>query len=74
MMQIANALEVPPTFFFDGAPTAARIGANKQRPIQDVADFVASKDGNALMKVFVKLTKEIQHGIVHLVAKIAEHK
>lgn len=31
LMQIASALDVPPTYFFDKAPTAAKITASEQR-------------------------------------------
>lgn len=72
IMQIANALEVPPTFFFDGAPTAARIGQNNQSSIRYVDDFVASKDGIKLMKSFARLPKDVQRGVVNLVEKIAD--
>jgi transcriptional regulator with XRE-family HTH domain len=71
MMQIANVLGVPPTFFFEGAPTAARISAKSQGTMDDLAGFLASKDGTALMKAFVKLPKEVRRSVVNLVDKIA---
>lgn len=73
LMQIANALGVEPMFFFVDAPTATRVLRNKN-PMQDVAEFVASKDGIALMKAFGRLPKGVQRSVVKLVAKIAEHE
>lgn len=73
LMQIANALDVEPTHFFVGAPTASRLTAS-QNPMQYVADFVASKDGKALMKAFARLPKDVQRSVVTLVEKIAEHE
>lgn len=73
MMQIANALNVPPTYFFDGAPTAARL-AEDQKPMQYISDFVASTDGNALMKAFARLPNDVQRSVVNLVETIAEYE
>jgi transcriptional regulator with XRE-family HTH domain len=74
LMQIANALGVPPTYFFEGAPTAARLTAGNQKATQYVADFVSSKDGTALMKAFARLPKDVQRSVVMLVKKIAENE
>jgi hypothetical protein len=74
MVQIASVLKVPPTFFFVGAPTAARIVPSKQSSIQYIADFVAPTDGERLIKAFVRLSKEVQRSVVDLVAKIAERE
>lgn len=74
LMQIANALGVEPTYFFVGAPTATRLTAGNQQSMQYVGDFVASKDGKALMKAFARLPKDVQRSVVNLVEKIAEHE
>lgn len=74
LMQIANALNVPPTSFFEGAPTAARISAKNLDAMDYVAEFVTSRDGDSLMKAFAKLPKEVQHSVVTLVEKIADHE
>jgi len=74
LMQIANALGVEPTYFFVGAPTATRPTAGNQQSMQYVGNFVASKDGDALMKAFARLPKDVQRSVVTLVEKIAEHE
>lgn len=74
MMQIANTLDVQPTHFFEGAPTAQRISAKNQESMDYVAAFIGSKDGGALMRAFIKLPKDVQRSIVNLVDKIAENE
>ena len=73
LMQIANVLDVPPTFFFQGAPTATKITASGQKSINEIAEFVASKDGMVLMQAFAKLPADVRRSIVNLVEKIAEN-
>ena len=74
LMQIANALDVPPTYFFEGAPTALRVSAKQQDSMDYVATFIGSKDGAALMRAFLKIPKDVQRSIVILVKKIAENE
>lgn len=74
LMQIANALGVPPTYFFEGAPTAVRVSAKQQDSMDYVAAFIGSKDGGALMRSFLKLPKDIQRSIVNLVDNIAKNE
>lgn len=56
------------------APTASPAAAGNQKAMQYVGDFVASKDGKALMKAFTRLPKDVQRSVVTLVEKIAEHE
>jgi transcriptional regulator with XRE-family HTH domain len=74
LMQIANALGVAPTYFFEGAPTAARLLDGNGTETQYVADFVALKDGQALMKAFARLPRDLQRSVCVLIEKIAEHE
>ena len=74
LMQIANALGVPPTYFFDGAPSALKVSAKSQTYLNDVTAFVASDDGVALMKAFAKLPHAVRRSIVALIEKIAENE
>lgn len=74
LMQIANVLGVPPMDFFVGAPTADKITASAQKSMDYIAEFVASKDGNSLMRAFARLPKAVQRSIVNLVEKIAENE
>lgn len=74
LMQIANALGVPPTYFFEGAPTAVRVSAKQQDSMDYVSEFIGSKDGGALMRAFLRIPKDVQRSIVNLVDKIAENE
>jgi transcriptional regulator with XRE-family HTH domain len=72
LMQIANA--VPPTYFFTGAPTAIKVTADEKRSMDYIADFVASKEGTALMKSFLRLPADVRRSVVNLVEKVAENE
>ncbi len=70
MHQIANILGVPVAFFYEGAPggeaTAAGF-ADSGNPAY-VSDFLASSDGLALSKAFMKVTDpKLRRRIVDLV-------
>ena len=73
LMQIAAALKVAPTSFFEGAPGKAK--AVPGAPKADyISDFVKSADGIALIQAFGRMPKQLRLSIVHLVQKIAEEK
>lgn len=74
MMQIASALNVSPEYFFEGAPTAQRLSAKSQNSMAHITEFIASKDGAALIKAFLKLPKDVQHSLVSFVTKIADNE
>jgi transcriptional regulator with XRE-family HTH domain len=74
LMQIANTLKVPVTYFFERAPAATRITARASESMDYIADFVASKDGTALMKAFVRLPADVRRSIVNLVEQISENE
>lgn len=74
LMQIANALDVAPTFFFEGVPGPTHKANTKDGSPDYVAEFVSSSDGLALLKAFMRVPKELRRSIVHLVAKIAKHQ
>jgi transcriptional regulator with XRE-family HTH domain len=66
--QIATILEVPPTFFFEGASPS--IG-----PAVDayISEFVASKDGLALIDAFRKLPSlKLRRSVVKLVEELGK--
>ena len=75
LMQIANALKVPPTFFFDGSPGA---GGKTQDQLASAADglseFASSKEGHALIRAFMNVPKDLRRSIVAMVEKIADHQ
>ena len=54
LQQIANALQVPPTFFFEGSPGQARFDG-KAPPPDFAFEFISTRDGLALARAFTKL-------------------
>jgi transcriptional regulator with XRE-family HTH domain len=75
LQQISHILQVPVAFFFEGAPAI--------HPLQDgmieapsptyVADFLATSDGLALTKAFMRIKEpKLKRRIVDLVEEIAE--
>jgi transcriptional regulator with XRE-family HTH domain len=68
MHQIAMALKVSPSFFFEAAPAA--VGNAKATSF--IEEFVASKQGVALARAFTKINDSRMRGdIVALVERIA---
>ncbi|HWK87956.1 MAG TPA: helix-turn-helix transcriptional regulator [Xanthobacteraceae bacterium] len=72
LQQIATALSVPPSFFFEGAPVpdAAEAGGGFSEPSSPayVSDFLATSDGLALTKAFMKIRDpKVRRRIVDLV-------
>jgi transcriptional regulator with XRE-family HTH domain len=75
LLQIAQTLQVPVAFFFDGAPGTPGIlvaaGAEPASPAY-VDDFLASSDGLALTKAFQRIADgKLRRRIVDLVEQIA---
>ena len=75
LQQIANVLQVPVAFFFEGAPelAGARAPGGKDAPSPTyVADFLATSDGLALTKAFMRIADpKLRRRIVDLVEQIA---
>lgn len=72
LQQIATSLSVPPSFFFEGAPVpeAADGGGGFSEPSSPayVSDFLATSDGLALTKAFMKVKDpKVRRRIVDLV-------
>ena len=74
LQQIANILQVPVAFLFDGAPDtpgSARSGKDTPSPTY-VAEFLATSDGLALTKAFMQIEDpKLRRRIVDLVQQIA---
>ena len=67
--QIANALRVAPTFFFEGAPGQSKEYGN---PLPDfMPAFASTSDGLALARAFMDLPKSLRRSIVALVEDLA---
>ena len=74
LQQISNILQVPVEFFFEGAPHlggASRADGDAPSPAY-VSDFLASSDGLALTKAFMRIgDAKLRRRIVDLVEQIA---
>jgi transcriptional regulator with XRE-family HTH domain len=77
LQQISTILQVPVEFFFEGAPHAAG-GGSRAEGFADapspayVSDFLASSDGLALTKAFMRIgDAKLRRRIVDLVEQIA---
>jgi transcriptional regulator with XRE-family HTH domain len=75
LQQSAHILQVPVTFFFEGAPSvpgAPQAKGTAPSPAY-VTNFLATSDGLALMKAFTRIKdKNLRHCIVDLVDGIAD--
>jgi transcriptional regulator with XRE-family HTH domain len=76
LQQISQILQVPVAFFFEGAPAAQTIGrvdglSEAPSPAY-VSDFLATSDGLALTKAFMRIDdSKLRRRIVDLVEQIA---
>jgi transcriptional regulator with XRE-family HTH domain len=74
LQQISIILQVPVAFFFEGAPTVGNQGEGmREAPSPTyVADFLATSDGLALTKAFMRIKDpKLRRKIVDLVRSIA---
>jgi len=73
LQQIAHTLQVPASFFFDGAPhPPGHLGGMGEAPSPAyVSDFLATSDGLSLAKAFMRIkSSKLRHRIVDLVEQI----
>src|ERR1700704_2729623 len=74
LQQISNILQVPVSFFFEGAPAMAGdrpTGMSEAPSPAYVSDFLATSDGLALTKAFVRIKdNKLRRRIVDLVEQI----
>jgi transcriptional regulator with XRE-family HTH domain len=76
LQHISHILQVSVSFFFDGAPTLPGAGiTNGAAPSpRYVNDFLATSDGLALTKAFMRIKEpKLRRHIVHLVQEIADN-
>jgi len=73
LQQISNILQVPVAFFFEGAPNpGAANGMGEASSPAYVADFLATSDGLALTKAFMRIKDpKLRRRIVDLVKQMA---
>jgi transcriptional regulator with XRE-family HTH domain len=73
LMQIGQALEVPPTFFFEDALGKRKPNNNAPSPAY-ISDFLATSDGLALARSFTKLSgAKLRRAIVAMVEDVADN-
>ena len=74
LQQISNILQVPVSFFFEGAPSAPGAhhdGLSEAPSPAYVSDFLATSDGLALTKAFMNIkSAKLRRRIVDLVEQI----
>jgi transcriptional regulator with XRE-family HTH domain len=78
LQQIAHILQVPVSFFFEGAPASPSGSGNQGGGLSEapspayVSDFLATSDGLSLTKSFMKIkNSKLRRRIVDLVEQIA---
>ena len=74
LQQISNILQVPVSFFFEGAPDGggATSGFGEAPSPTYVSDFLATSDGLALTRAFTRIDDaKLRRKIVDLVVQIA---
>ncbi len=78
LQQISHILQVPVSFFFDGAPHVHVPGMGRTEGMGEapspayVSDFLATSDGLALTKAFMRISNsKLRRRIVDLVEQIA---
>ncbi len=75
LQQIAKMLDVPVSFFFDGAPIGDRPSGrfSDAASIAYVVDSQSSSEGAQLIKVFVKIKSSgVRRRVIELVEALAE--
>jgi transcriptional regulator with XRE-family HTH domain len=75
LQQIAKMLDVPVSFFFDGAPTGDTPsgGFSDSASTAYVADFLATSEGVQLTKAFVRIKNvRVRRRVIDLVEALAE--
>jgi transcriptional regulator with XRE-family HTH domain len=73
LQQISHILQVPVSFFFEGAPSPeTMVGMGEAPSPAYVADFLSSSDGLALTKAFMRIKEpNVRRRIVDLVEAMA---
>ena len=73
LQQISHILQVPVTFFFEGAPNAAAPHGSHGSALSmaQIDDFVSDSDGLRLIGAFMRINAALRRRIVMLVQEIA---
>jgi transcriptional regulator with XRE-family HTH domain len=72
--QLSYILDVPVSFFFEGAPKPTGLPSRNRRdapPPSDLIDFLATANGQALVKAFMRIKRTaVRRSIVRLLEAI----
>ena len=74
LQQLARVLEVPPSFFFEGAPGVAASGAgfNEDASNTYIVDFLSTAEGLQLNRAFTAIKDpKLRKSVLELVERIA---
>ena len=76
IQQIAEILQVPVSFLFEGSPSTANAEASGEAMSPSyVSDFLATSEGLALTRAFTRIRDaKLRRSIVELVEQIAHHE
>ena len=74
LLQFSEALGVPPSYFFDGAPTVGKkISAPQEGELSEgsIISFLATREGAALVRAFLAIKeKPIRQNLIEFVASL----
>ncbi|TAK46664.1 MAG: XRE family transcriptional regulator [Xanthobacteraceae bacterium] len=75
LQQIAEVLQVPVSFMFEGIPSSNAQGLTEAPSPGYVSDFLATSEGLALTRAFTRITdSKLRRSIVDLVEQIVAQK
>ncbi len=78
LQQISKTLNVPPSFFFEGAPTAdgaPPLGFAEDSPSNYVVDFLSTAEGVHLNRAFAKIRDpKVRKRVIDLVTALADQE
>src|SRR5882762_7084146 len=67
LQQIANILQVPVAFFFEGAPTSSASNEKADPALSGINEFITTFDGLALIRAFTQIeSPKVRRRIVDL--------
>lgn len=77
LQQISKTLNVPPSFFFEGAPSSgpgATAGFAEESSSQYVVDFLSTAEGLHLNRAFARIKDpKVRKRVLDLVTTLADH-
>ena len=74
LQQFSEALDVPPSYFFDGAPTVGKkISASRDGELSEgsIISFLGTREGAALVRAFLAIKeKPIRQNLIEFIASL----